>query len=106
MVFIRFIVVSVYFGESDHSGAEGGAAASEGHCEYLADVSSGRYSLDMHLRHRHHRGDRHRTAGRAYCVHCYDSLPWPQTLCIPVVTTSQHGHLRGAQQIWKGEISL
>lgn len=40
MVFIRFIVVSVYFGESDHSGAEGGAAASEGHREYLADVSS------------------------------------------------------------------
>lgn len=55
MVFIRFIVVSVYFGKSDHSGAEGGVAASEGHREYLADVSSGRYSLDMHLCHRHHR---------------------------------------------------
>lgn len=95
----------MYLGESDHSGTEGSATASEGHREYLADVCSGRYSLDMHLRDRHHRRDRHRTAGRAYCVYRYDSLPWSQTLRIPAVSPSQHRHLRGAQQIWEGEIS-
>lgn len=93
----------MYLGKFDHSGAEGGVVTSEGHREYLADVRSGWYGLDMHLCHRHRRRDRHRTAGRTYCVHRYDPLPCSQTLRLPAVSPSQHRHLRGAQQIWEGQ---